>query len=403
MNVHSLPVRQRFKMALRRGFNTGADTLRKPFRRAEILVATGDASPEKVGQIEERLRFLGSHLDADFPIKRIDNASFRDCFRSAGVAAVNPQAISPFVRRYMKFKWVVDLDFETNPFDAWRLIDLGTAITNLPTAETVASARQTFTNRVELIRSSGPKPVYLFGTGPSLRLARDRSFADGTTVVCNTIVRDRELWHHLDPEFLTAGDAIYHFGHTSHAQAFRADALQRLRESKGRTLFVYPAQFDIIVRPEFRDVEQLLIPVPMGGHTDPTADLTLRFEIPPLDNVLSAMLLPLGCTLSTDVRLWGFDGRAPSDKGFWSNSSTQSYPELMQALREAHPAFYEHNVPKGNEIQYVAKVHGDLLDQRLTEAEIRGFQFRMLHPSWTPTFQKRYADVHPGRDYRQAT
>ena len=90
-------------------------------------------------------------------------------------------------------------------------------------------------------RPRGLGPVYLFGTGPSLESARNRSF--GRNDRRNTIVRDPELWHHLKPSFFTASDAIYHFGHNAHARAFRADALRRLQESAGRTLFVYPCRF----------------------------------------------------------------------------------------------------------------------------------------------------------------
>jgi hypothetical protein len=252
------------------------------------------------------------------------------------------------------------------------------------------AAHRALIRHVKTLTANGPKPAYIFGTGPSLQLARERSFTDGVTVVCNTIVRDPELWHHLAPAFLTAGDAIYHFGHTPHARAFRADALRRLQESDGRTLFVYPNMFDVIVRSEFKDVEPLLVPVPWGNHTDLTVDLTKTFGMPRLQNVLNNLLLPVGCTLSTDVRLWGFDGRAPSDSGFWGNSDRHAYPELMQSIRDAHPAFFSTLTPKGNEVKYVQQVHGDLLDKRLTEAEGRGFTFRMLHHSWTPTLQKRY-------------
>jgi hypothetical protein len=286
--------------------------------------------------------------------------------------------------------WVADLDYDTNMRDGWDLMLLGEALNRGHRSNSVTAVRQTFVDHVRRLNVDGVRPVYLFGTGPSLQLADQRSFADGTTVVCNTIVRDPELWHHLAPAFLTAGDAIYHFGHTPHASAFRADALRRLQESNGRTLFVYPAHFDVIVRSEFRDVQSLLVPIPYGEHTDITVDLTKHFCLPQLENVLATLLLPLGCTLSNDVRLWGFDGRAPSDSGFWANSDRHAYPELMQSIRDSHPAFFAEKTPKGDEAQYVNKVHGDLLDERLTEAEHRGFEFRMLHASWTPTLQKRY-------------
>ncbi|WP_458868572.1 hypothetical protein, partial [Enterococcus faecium] len=82
----------------------------------------------------------------------------------------------------------------------------------------------------------------------------------------------------------------------------------------------------------------------------------------PLGNVLNKLLLPLGCNLSKHVGLWGFDGRAPKDQLFWSNSQKQSYTELMPTLQAAHPAFFDHFVPRENPEKYVQSVHGDVLE-----------------------------------------
>jgi len=108
--------------------------------------------------------------------------------------------------------------------------------------------------------------------------------------------------------------------------------------------------------------------------------------------VLNLLLLPLGCTLSKNVFLWGFDGRAPNDQLFWANSAKHSYPELMDTLRAAHPSFFEHFVPADKPTQYVRKVHGDQLDECLSQSERDGWSFVMMHKSWTPTLQKRYRD-----------
>jgi len=309
------------------------------------------------------------------------------------VATADAAAIPVFILDRVRLNWVANLDYDKYPFDAYQLIELGNVLTNRPTSETLELSYRRFNRRIQEMKSLGPRPAYLFGTGPSLDRAADRSFSDGYTVVCNTIVRDPELWAHLNPDFLVAGDAMYHFGHTQHAQQFRADALQRLLESKGSTLFVYPAQFDIIVRSEFQAVEASLVPIPWVHHEVPFADLTCVFELPAsLANVLTVLLLPVGCTLSKDIRLWGFDGRSPVDFGFWKNSSGQSYTKLMPELRDAHPAFFEFAIPAGREQQYVETVHGQSLDDRLSEAEARGFRFWMLHPSSTPTFQKRFSE-----------
>jgi hypothetical protein len=89
------------------------------------------------------------------------------------------------------------------------------------------------------------------------------------------------------------------------------------------------------------------------------------------------------------VKLWGFDGRAPDDKSFWANSNKQSYPELMDGLRAEHPAFFSTLVPAGRETEYVKNVHGDALERRLQRAEANGFQFVMMHFSWTETLNRR--------------
>jgi hypothetical protein len=393
---HSLPLHRRAVLALRRCLNQALELLRTPFRRPHVLLVAGGASTTKTLEVEARLRFLLEHLERPPTLRTVQKASASDYLFSAAVASAEVTAFTKATR--LVLNWVADLDYETNPVDGRALADLGVALNRNAPRQPVRLVRQTFANHIDQLRAGGSRPVYLFGTGPSLQTARERSFADGIAVVCNTIVRDAELWHHLAPAFLAAGDAIYHFGHTPHARAFRADALRRLQESEGRTLFVYPSRFDVIVRAEFRDIQSLLIPIPLGNHTDITVDLTKHFLLPKLGNVLNTLLLPLGCTLSKDVRLWGFDGRAPKDVGFWANSDQHSYSELMQSIRDAHPAFFAKLVPQGNEIQYVKQFHGDLLDQRLADAERRGFQFRMLHSTWTPTLQKRYRELCPDQE-----
>jgi hypothetical protein len=371
-----------------------SETLRRPIRRPEILLVTGGASRAKIQMVELRLRFILEHIEKKFDIKYVKIAPLRAYLRFAALVAADSTAVPEFVLKHLS--WAYDLDFETNKTDGWTAMELGTLLNRQSGIEPAeAAARRSLDDRVRQLKACGMRPAYIFGTGPSLQLAAERSFADGITIVCNTIVRDAELWHHLSPAFLTAGDAIYHFGDNAHARAFRADALLRLVESNGGTLFVYPSMFDVIVRPEFRDVESLLIPIPWGEHTDVTVDLTDRFSLPSVENVLNALLLPLACTVSSDIRLWGFDGRGPTDTGFWANSHKHAYPELMQSLRNDHPAFFAESIPRGREIEYAQRVHGDLLEERLTDAENRGFRFRMLHQSWTPTLAKRYRAIEP--------
>lgn len=233
-------------------------------------------------------------------------------------------------------------------------------------------------------------PAYIFGTGPSLAKAFEHSFSDGNCIVCNTIVRDKSLFDKLHPQFIVAGDAAYHFSFAEFAKAFRRDLHKCLRETG--VYFVYPAKFDVLVQREFFDVSDKLIPIPIGSHKNINVNLLETFQLPSLGNVLPLLQLPLACTISKNVYLWGFDGRSPKDdvSPFWANSEKHSYPELMSTLKSAFPYFFDFFVPNNKSSNYIKSVHGDLLDERLIAAESIGYEFVMLHPSWTHTFAKRY-------------
>jgi hypothetical protein len=246
-----------------------------------------------------------------------------------------------------------------------------------------------FQKSIQNARATQLHRTYLFGTGKSLARALHEDFSDGYRVVCNTIVRDAELWNHLKPHYVVAGDAVYHFGQTEHAAAFRQDLLARLSAPGCQTIFAYPALFDSVVLRQFGHIRERLAPIPFGHHQDIAVDLYGNFELPALGNVLNNLLLPLGCTLTKEVYLWGFDGRAPDDKNFWSNSGKHSYAEYMDALSSEHPAFFAKHVPKSRPEEYVQKVHGDELDQNLRRAESAGWRFTMLHDTWTATLKKR--------------
>lgn len=349
---------------------------------APIALVSGDSDPAERERFMERFRFFSASPD--------DTATFTSRLDWRTFLSMRPvlqfDATQSEVRLLRCRNVTFDVDPERNPDEGWAWCRFSRFVLPKPSIE--ADAHSRFRARVERLRHSGHEKCYLFGTGPSLAGAIDRDWSDGYRVVCNTIVRDDCLWRHIDPHFIVAGDAIYHFGFTPFARAFRADLAKRLRESDA--FFVFPRLFSSLVQREFSEFADRLIPVPFGWHQDIHVDLARTFRVPRLGNVLNLLLLPLGCTLSRDVRLWGFDGRAPDDKLFWSNSSMHSYPELMDSLQQAHPAFFRHHVPADRPTSYAQRVHGDQLETALANAEAKGWRFTMMHRTWTPTLQKRY-------------
>ena len=383
MDVWSLlaPLRS----VVRRGLNSCRTSFATSPDR--FLLVAQEPAGDKVARLRQRLDFFAQDHTAGVNLTVVSKARLSQILGARAVIEVDEKLVPPLWGRV--FDHIFNVDYEQNPMDGTHLHRLSEALAGLPTAERRAEVAARFRGAIDGLDARKRKRVYLFGTGPSLDRARDRDFSDGSVIVCNTIVRDAALWHHLNPDFFAAGDAIYHFGHTAHARTFRKDLRKRLLESDGRAFFVYPEPYDAVVQREFPEFQKILIPVPFGSHRKIHVDLRQDFQLPNLGNVLNILLLPLACSLSKSVWLWGFDGRAPNDKLFWANSNKHSYPELLPELQQEHPAFFRMFVPKDKENSYVTAVHGDELDRRLIEAERDGYEFVMMHASWTHTLNKR--------------
>lgn len=354
----------------------GASTDNRP------IALIGDAPSDQVKEdVLRRVRFFAPAQSNQVQFR--STASLREILSPSPLLLCRRPAET---NRWLRLRQdVYDVDNRHNPIDGWEWCRFSKH--GMKRSPVAVTAHQRFLAKVrELKRLDLPKS-YVFATGPSLAKAGERTWSDGYRIVCNTIVRDAVLWKHVDPHFVAAGDAIYHFGFTDFARAFRADLLKRLAESNA--YFVYPDLFSAIVEREFAEFSDRLIPIPRGTHNNVANDLTRTFGLSGLGNVLNLLLLPLACTLSRNVYLWGFDGRAPDDKLFWSNSSLHSYPELMPSLQHAHPAFFDHYVPPDNPSRYAQSVHGEGLDDALRAAEADGFRFVMMHDSWTPALQRR--------------
>ena len=253
--------------------------------------------------------------------------------------------------------------------------------------------KKKFNHFIETLISSGKDKTYLFATGSSLKDAIHSDFNDGFVVLCNTIAKDKKLWHHLNPDIIVAGDAIYHYSNNAFANAFREDLKKRLSESP-TCVFIYPSLFHRFIQREFREFEKQLIMIPMGTHEKIIYDLRQDFSLSKLGNVLNILLLPIGSTLTKTICFWGFNGRAPEDKDFWKNSDDHFYNEEVNDIKKNHPAFFDHHVPKSNQSSYANTHHGDQLDNALSFGESIGYRFEMLHPTHTTALQKRYSPLN---------
>jgi hypothetical protein len=144
--------------------NSAVHRLATPARRPSVLLVTGDASQEKIDEVGVRLEYLLSLTEEPLELHTKSKASPMDYIRSTAVVAVDSDAVPVIARRYVR--WVFDLDYETNVLDGWALMDLGVEVTGANQTSVISRARQTFVDRVQKIKADGPRPAYIFGTGP---------------------------------------------------------------------------------------------------------------------------------------------------------------------------------------------------------------------------------------------
>ena len=280
---------------------------------------------------------------------------------------------------------VWNINSKTNPMAAWELIYLQNHILNHK--PNFSDAKRNFSVLFKLLTSQRTNYINLLGTGPFLDGIDNLDFTGSISIGANTIIKNLPTLDIANLKVLVAGDALYHFSFTRHAEKFREDL--RVALTQFEIYFIYPAVFDCFVRREFQGFHHRLIPIPIGKHSSILNNLRVNFSLPSLPNVLGLLLLPLATNFSTRIRLLGFDGRSPFDSGFWSNSAKHSYPELISEMQMEYPAFYESHVPLSDPLKY-QKSTSDRINQEIKIAKDKGWEINLLHPSWNQELNLLY-------------
>lgn len=357
-----------------------------------ILINQNIYSKELEIELERRAKFYFNNIDAVIKVEIINKKSiyfylFNPCVKVMFGIVIN----NDFMNYNQNKLFFFDVDFNNNPNDGWEWHNALTKFTYRRKAEKNIIEKSSIKFKQILSTSQKYEKAYIIGTGPSLSKASEIDWSDGYRIVCNTIVKDQIMWKHINPQFIVAGDAIYHFGSNNFALSFIDDLIKRLRESN--TFFIYPFYFHSYVSRVLEEFKDRLIPIPIVDRDLIHISLLKDFRLPDsIGNVLNLLLLPIATTLSKNVFLFGFDGRAPNDKLFWTNSSKHTYEDKLVEIIKQHPKFFDFHVPKQGENNYVNDVHGHKLEKILITAEKEGWSFVMMHKSWTETLNRRFAN-----------
>jgi FkbM family methyltransferase len=232
------------------------------------------------------------------------------------------------------------------------------------------------------------KTGYIFGTGPSLKLAAEMDLSDGTSIVCNTIVKNKELMGKLKPSMIVFSDAIFHAGCSTYAGDFRRHLTEAMVDYNSylivpmRDYALYMANLDPSLQGRLIGVP--IIPPNVTPNVRPDLDLYRKFQVAPSNSVLTQFLIPLAATFFKKTFMLGFDGRPLNqDDYFWKHDPASQLVDRMNDIKVAHPAFFQISYND----HYV--LHCRAVARWLDEAEKQGRQFLSLTPSYVPALKCR--------------
>lgn len=229
--------------------------------------------------------------------------------------------------------------------------------------------------------------INAFGNGPSLEkiVTNKIDIGDGVAAVCNSTIADHAALSHLKPEMLFCGDPVQHCGVSKYAGEFRT-ALAASLSDPSRVLFTqlgYVPYFRSITGPECHD---RIIGIGNDRRSAFNLDLSAEFITAATANIFTMLVLPVACTVSKDINVFGCDGMSFSASTKpWSHSNEDDYMGRMAVTHRVHPGFWRRNYEE--EYWSYCRDLGELLNT----AEKTGHKVCVRTPSYVPALAKRYA------------
>lgn len=244
-----------------------------------------------------------------------------------------------------------------------------------------------FKQYLKRLESKNYKAAAVFGTGPSIDLAPDFDFSQCFTHACNTVILSDELMEAIQPDFLSAGDVVSHFGVSEYAHQYRERLFSTLKNND--CMFLTTSQFGYLFMVQYPEVADKVLACDQRGFL-PNYNLSYDWNLPCLDSVFNIHMAPTASTFADTVFVLGCDGKNPDEKlneDFWQHSKKAQLHALVETGHQCHPTFDVHRQKSTwdgyqNSVQQTCGLGENLYGKR----------FYTLHPSYTIGLNTRYID-----------
>ena len=293
--------------------------------------------------LKEKPEYMGqSNVSTDHIVIRNDVSKLKRNAENAKVVLIWKKCEDNFAD-LLKLKGVIVVNVATNDEDAveygrycdllWRYFKTDEEKKNI-----IQDSYNKFVRYAEVIKKKGWKTGCVFGTGPSLETAKEFDFSECISVVCNSIVQNKELLSHISPQFITAGDVVSHLGVSLYAEVFRKDLVEYLQSSDAYYLTTAP--FGYILLEQCAEIAHKIILVEQMTD-EQNYDLTQLFGLPKLDSTFNIHMLPIIHTFCDNIFILGCDGKSKTrnNEDFWAHAQEAQYFDLVNTGHQCHPTF----------------------------------------------------------------
>ena len=237
-----------------------------------------------------------------------------------------------------------------------------------------------------LARWAGVESAYLYLTGPTvetaLRQSVDRS---AIQIICNSLVKNTVLLQKIQPDVLMFSDPAYHFGISKYASSFRAYVQQTMKDFPSMICMVPETYYPLTVGFLGDKVSQRIIGIPLEETDEFHFPSIEEFYLRKTGNILTSMMVPVASGIAKRIYMLGADGRASSDKGYWSHARSSQISDQLRTIYDAHPS-----LGRDEDVEKYYEEHVKLLEAQLTHGEtIQNKEYKSLTPSMIPALARR--------------
>jgi len=228
---------------------------------------------------------------------------------------------------------------------------------------------------------------FVFATGPSLEEAYSYEFPDDSLkIICNGIVRNKELMDHIDPDVLTFADPVKHFGPSEYAHDFRKN-IASIVQNYDCMIAIPLSKYDILAG-QYPDISEYIIGIEPVDSDIPRFPTHNSLDVMRTSNIMTSLMLPIASSLTNRVHIIGADGREGSESQIWEYSNAVQYDDMMRTAIDSHPSFFRDKRP-----EKLYRQHVQTLSDIIKYGEKQCLEYVSLTKSHIECLQERHGGV----------